>query len=209
MRTVISPQPAGLARIRLIGIPQSTRFRPAGGKPHPCPPPMTGANSARNNIHRQQILGSRPGMVAANVRSSVNAPKIKISPPIFPTPCPCPYNHAVPQRIHRQACRRCGAGALRQETTQILRQRVRELVSLRRHGGNGGALDRSCRFISGHERRACLCGTQGNRRLASAARGPAGSFPSGKLSGAGGGKRCPLRFLQRERIARKNRRTGR
>jgi hypothetical protein len=118
-------------------------------------------------------------------------PKIKISPRIFPTPCPCPYNHAVPQRIHRQACRRCGAGALRQETTQILRQRVRELVSLRRHGGNGGALDRSCRFISGHERRACLCGTQGNRRLASAARGPAGSFPSGKFVRCGRRQEVP------------------
>jgi hypothetical protein len=38
---------------------------------------------------------------------------------------------------------------------------LRKMVSLRRHGGSGGASDRSCRFMPRTARRACLCGTQG------------------------------------------------
>jgi hypothetical protein len=39
---------------------------------------------------------------------------------------------------------------------------LRKMVSLRRHGGNGGMSDRSCRFMPRTARRACLCGTQGD-----------------------------------------------
>ncbi|TWF43420.1 hypothetical protein FHW37_12047 [Neorhizobium alkalisoli] len=49
----------------------------------------------------------------------------KISPRVFPLPKTCAYNHQVPSRIHRQACRRGGIGAGCEGETQDLASRVR------------------------------------------------------------------------------------
>ena len=40
--------------------------------------------------------------------------------PVIPTPNTCAYTLLVPQRIHRQACWRCGAGSGHEDKTQSL-----------------------------------------------------------------------------------------
>jgi hypothetical protein len=66
--------------------------------------------------------------------------------PIILTPHPLPYNGPVSQRIHQKAFWRCGAGAEGEGWTQNLILRVRNWISLRRHGGNGGFLDKTLPF---------------------------------------------------------------
>jgi hypothetical protein len=53
-------------------------------------------------------------------------PPKKFPIPVIPALSPRAYNHHVPQRIHRQACRRCGAGSGQAGKTQNRLIRVRQ-----------------------------------------------------------------------------------
>jgi hypothetical protein len=64
-------------------------------------------------------------------------------------------------------------------------------------GEMAGFWTKPCRFISGHERRACLCGTQGTGGLF----GFSSPLSARIFSGKGDGRRTPSPVLQREPLA--------
>ncbi len=86
-------------------------------------------------------------------RILASSPRMKAKK-IFPAPKTHAYNHPVPQRIHRQACRRCGAGSGDEDRRKASSSGSAKLESPSGDTGGEDARRTSARPLRNTQRRA-------------------------------------------------------